>query len=217
MDYKQIYNKDYFSGKNSFFYKLGYGNFSKFYFDNLIKPVKPYIDNIGIGKILDVGCAYGFMLERVQDSFDKFGVDVSDYAITIAKKRLPNVKFAIANVEEGLPFQEETFDIIMCNDVLEHLENPRIALGNIKKVLKKDGILYINTPNLNSFRKKVLRYADEKEHHISLFSHNELLDLLEQVGFKVEKHWTYLNLTYFFFIKFNSNSGTESGYICRKE
>lgn len=216
MDYQKIYNKDYFNGKNSFFYKLGYGNFQKFYFDNLFKSLKPYINKITSGKVLDVGCAYGFMLERFPDSFDKFGVDVSEYAINIAKNRLPSVAFTVSNVEDSLPFQKESFDIIICNDVLEHLENPAVALENIKRVLKKGGILYINTPNLNSFRKKVLGFADKMEHHISMFTHQELLELLEKVGFKVEKHWTYINYTYFFFIKFNSNTGTESAFICKK-
>lgn len=116
--------------------------------------------------------------------------------------------------KKSLPFQEDTFDIVICNDVLEHLDNPVAALENIKIVLKRGGILYINTPNLNLFRKKVLGFADKKEHHISLFPHKNLLDLLKKVGFKVEEHWTYINFTYFFFIKFNSNIGTESGYIC---
>jgi 2-polyprenyl-3-methyl-5-hydroxy-6-metoxy-1,4-benzoquinol methylase len=216
MDYQKIYNKDYFSGKTSFFYKLGYGNFQKFYFDNLFNPLKPYINKITSGKVLDVGCAYGFMLERMPDSFEKFGVDVSEYAISIAKKRLPSAVFVISDAEKSLPFQEETFDVVICNDVLEHLENPAMALENIKKVLKKGGILYINTPNLNSFRKKILGFADKKEHHISMFSHKNLLDLLGTGGFKVEKHWTYVNFTYFFFIKFNSNIGTESAYVCVK-
>lgn len=216
MDYKKIYNKDYFSGKNSFFYKLGYGNFAKFYFDNLFKPIKPYIDKMSNGKVLDVGCAYGFMLERFPDSFEKFGVDVSEYAISVAKKRLPSAVFAVSDAEKRLPFQEDTFDTIICNDVLEHLENPAVALENIKRVLKKGGILYINTPNLNLFRKKVLGFADKKEHHMSLFPHKKLLDLLERVGFKVEEHWTYINFTYFFFLKFVSNVGTESAFICSK-
>lgn len=216
MDYQKIYNKDYFSGKNSFFYKLGYGNFQKFYFDNLFKPLKSYINKMESKKVLDVGCAYGFMLERFPDSFEKFGVDISEYAIGVAKKRLPSASFTVSNVENILSFQDDTFDIIICNDVLGHLENPTAALENIKKVLKKDGILYINTPNLNSFRKKVLGFADKMEHHISLFTHKDLLSLLEKVGFKMEKHWTYINFTYFFFVKFNSNTGTESAFICTK-
>ena len=42
MDYKKVYSKDYFSGKTSFFWRLGYGWFSGFYFNNMFKPIFRY-------------------------------------------------------------------------------------------------------------------------------------------------------------------------------
>jgi len=216
MDYKKIYNQNYFSGKDSFFYKLGYGRFAKFYFNNLFKPLKPHIQKIGRGKILDVGCAYGFMLRKFPDTFEKFGVDISDYAIMEAHKRLPGAALIVGNAEDGLPFPEGFFDIVVCNDVLEHLADPASALKNIRKVLNNNGILYINTPNLNWFRRKVFACADKKEHHFSLFSHETLFDLLTKCGFEILNRWTYTNLTYFFFLKFKSTLGIESAFICRK-
>ncbi|HBB36844.1 MAG: methyltransferase type 11 [Candidatus Moranbacteria bacterium GW2011_GWC1_45_18] len=216
MDYQKIYNKDYFDGRNSFFYKLGYGNFAKFYFDNLFRPLKSYIKNNKKGKVLDVGCAFGLMLERFPGSFEKFGVDVSEYAIEEARKRLPEAKFVIVNAEDELPLPENSFDIVLCNDLLEHLEYPEKALRNIFKVLKAGGICYINSPNLNYFRKKIFFLADRKEHHINLFSHEDLSKLLKKTGFKIVKRWTYINLTYFFFVKFKSNIGIESGFLCTK-
>ena len=214
INYKRIYTKDYFSGKSSFFWKLGYGRFSNFYFNSLFKPIVKYIKKIETGKVLDVGCAYGFMLKRFPDSFQKFGIDVSKYAISVAKKRLSSATLKIRSAEEKLPFEEDFFDMILFNDVLEHLENPKIALENIYKVLKKDGILYITTPNLNIVRKKIFRYADEKEHHISLFSDSSLTSLLNSLGFKIAEHWTFINLLVY--VRFKSNLGTESAFICKK-
>ena len=72
----------------------------------------------------------------------------------MAKKRFPSMTFRVSNAEDALPFPEETFDIVICNDVLEHLEHPAKALENIIKGLKRGGVLYINTPNLNFIRKK---------------------------------------------------------------
>jgi 2-polyprenyl-3-methyl-5-hydroxy-6-metoxy-1,4-benzoquinol methylase len=216
MNYQNIYNKDYFSGKNSFFYKLGYGNYAKLYFDNLFKPLNPYINTLTTGKVLDVGCAYGFLLQRFPSSFKKFGIDVSEYAITVAKKRLPSETFIALGAEDTLPFPEETFDMVICNDVLEHLMNPANALENIMKVLKKDGILYITTPNMNLIRKKIFHYADKKEHHVSLFSHKDMLNLLQKIGFRIIQHWTFATFTLFFFARFKSSAGTESAYICTK-
>ncbi|MBU4338251.1 class I SAM-dependent methyltransferase [Patescibacteria group bacterium] len=214
VDYKKIYDRDYFNGKNSFFWKLGYGNFSKIYFDNTFKPIAKYDHAIKNLNILDAGCAYGLMLERFSSSFHKFGIDVSQYAIDIAQKRLPEANFKTGNIEERLPYEENFFDIVLANDLLEHLENPMMALKNIYRVLKKGGILYITTPNLNNTRKIILKYADEKEHHVSLFLHLDLMDNLRKIGFKVEEHWTFVNL--FVYLRFKSNMGTESGFICRK-
>jgi SAM-dependent methyltransferase len=216
MNYKEIYNEDYFKGKNSLFYKLGYEKFSKFPFDNLFKPINPYVQKIKAGKVLDVGCAYGLMLKRFPNSFEKYGTDISEYAINEAKKRLPRGTFSVSNAEERLPFQDDFFDIAVCNNVSEHLENPSLALKNIFQVLKNDGLLYVTTPNLNIFRKKVYPFLDKREHHISLLHRKDMRDLLEKIGFKIVEDWTSFNFTHFFFIKFNSNIGTESSFICQK-
>lgn len=216
MYYKNVYTKDYFSGKDSFFYSLGYGNFQKTYFKNLFKPLKLYLKRVKQGKILDVGCAYGFMLQKFPDSFEKFGIDVSEYAISEAKKILPNASLKVGNAENPLPFPDNFFDIIICNDLIEHLEKPRIALENILRVLKRDGVLYINTPNFNWLRKKLFAYVDRKEHHITLLPHMALLNLLTKVGFIIIKHYTYTSITFFFFTKFHQNLGHEQAFICKK-
>lgn len=216
MDYKNIYTKDYFNGKNSFFYSFGYGRFQKFYFKNLFKPLKKYLKAIKQGNVLDVGCAYGLMLQNFPDSFKKFGIDISEHAVAEAKKRLPHATLKVTDAEDKLPLAENSFDIVMCNDVIEHLENPRAALENIKRVLKPGGILYMNTPNLNWLRKKLFAYADKKEHHISLFQHKTLSELLTKIGFNIIDRWTYTSITFFFFVKLRLNLGHESAFICKK-
>jgi 2-polyprenyl-3-methyl-5-hydroxy-6-metoxy-1,4-benzoquinol methylase len=214
MDYKKIYNKDYFSGKTSFFYKFGYGRFTGFYFDEIFKPLKKYISSASAKKVLDVGCAYGFMLQRFPDTFEKFGLDVSEYAIEIAKKHLPGASLQIWNVEDPFPFKKNFFDLITCNDILEHLEKPEKALENIFKVLGPKGIFYINSPNLNFVRKTIFAYADRKEHHISLMTHKNLEKTLVAAGFSIVDHWTFSNIP--FYIRSGSNLGTESAFIVTK-
>lgn len=216
MNYRKVYTKNYFNGKNSFFYSLGYGRFQRLYFKNIFRSINPYLQGIKQGKVLDVGCAYGFVLKKFPDSFEKFGLDISEHAIAETRKRLPEAILKVGGAEDKLPFTENFFDIVICNDVIEHLENPRAALENIKRVLKTGGVLYITTPNLNWLRKKLFAYADKKEHHISLFQHKTLFNLLNEVGFDIVDHWTYTTITYFFFAKLHSNLGHESAFICRK-
>lgn len=225
MDYAATYSEDYFRGKTSFFYRLGYGRFARFHFDSLVRPLRPYLDaclakKARVGgaspRVLDVGCAYGLVLARMPEAFERFGVDISEHAIDEARSRFPGATFAIGGAEEQLPFGEGSFDVVMCNDVIEHLERPRLALANIWNALAPGGLLYLNTPNLNSLRRRFFAKADALEHHISLFEHAKLHALLEQLGFDVVDHWTYTDLTYFFFPKFRSNIGVESAFVCRK-
>jgi|SRR3989338_7391475 len=218
MNYKKIYNQDYFSGKDSFFYSLGYGrSFQNVYFQNIFNPLKKYLRDIKKGKVLDIGCAYGIMLKKFPTTFEKFGIDISKHAIDEAKKRMPEATFKVAGAEDPFPFPKSSFDVIISNDVLEHLENPRAALEHMHAALKRHGILYVNTPNFNWLRKNFFAYADKREHHISLFPHRKLEKLLEDVGFEVIDHWTYTSIPFFFFLAFRSNLGHESAFICRKK
>ncbi len=172
MDYKKIYNQNYFSGQDSFFYQLGYDRwFQKLYFQLLFQPIKAYIKNLKEAKVLDIGCAYGIMLQKFPKHFEKYGIDISQFAIEKAKQRLPDATLKVTGAEEKFPFQDNFFDIIICNDVIEHIEKPDLLLKNIHQVLKPGGILYINTPNLNWVRRKIFAKADVMEHHISLLSH----------------------------------------------
>lgn len=214
MDYESIYNRNYFSGRDSFFYMFGYGNnFFRGWFGKSYGQISAYMGGFVKGRVLDVGCAYGFTLERFPDSFEKFGIDVSAHAINVAKRRLPDANFKIGGAEDKFPYKDNYFDVVLANDLLEHLENPKKALESIHKVLKIGGVLYITTPNLNVVRRKIFSYADRKEHHISMFTHKELMDLLKSLGFKIEDHWTSVAFVDF---KFSSGRGIESTFICRK-
>jgi len=94
-----------------FFTNLAMENLQNCILINLFKPLTPYINKIKTGKVLDIGCAYVLMLKRFPASFEKFGIDVSDYAIHIAKTRFPSMTFRVSNSEDVLPFPEEAFDI----------------------------------------------------------------------------------------------------------
>lgn len=106
-------------------------------------------------KILDVGCGRGdIALYLGKDAKEAVGIDYSEEAIKLAnstKKNFPlamrkKVYFRFMNVKK-LSFPDNYFDIVICIDVLEHLykEEAKKAMGEIKRVLKKDGILFIHT------------------------------------------------------------------------
>ncbi len=217
MDYQQIYTQDYFTGKGSVFWIGGYGNnfgFGKRYFTNLFKPFQKYLTSPKNTRVLDVGCAYGYILEKYPQNFIKYGLDVSQYAIDMAKKRLPYARLRIWNVENKFPYPKNYFDYINCNDLIEHLNHPKLTIANIYDVLKPGGYMYLTTPNNNFARRMMLSRMDVREHHISLFTHQKLMKILTEMGFKIIQHWTFSNTA--IYIKLPNTWGIESAFICQK-
>ena len=111
------------------------------------------------GNVLDVGCSLGGLLYSLYNS-QKFnfvaGVDIDSTAVKMAKeykklKQIPDSKLFVdtASIYE-LPFEDEAFDFIIMKDVGEHLENKQnleFAFKELKRALKKDGYIFIETPN----------------------------------------------------------------------
>ncbi len=208
---KAFYDKYYFSGKKSFFYKFGYKdtiNIWKSRLDFLLKYKKK-------GKLLDVGCALGYMVAQFSNHFEIYGIDCSKYAINIAKKNVKKGVFKAHDAEEPFPFRNTMFDVVTCADVLEHLKDTEKLLENISNVLKDDGILFLITPNYNMLRKVLFYFPDIMEHHISLYHIDEIVKKLEEKNFEVLNYNTGIN----FFNKsfwFKNKLGLETMIIAKK-
>ena len=133
-------------------------------------------------KLLDIGCFNGFFVKKmIHEGYNAFGIDSNikslDYGIQKYKlnKRIFNKK-----VEE-LIIENEKYNIITMFEVLEHLEYPKDFLLNLKKILEKNGILIISTPNNNMVWRPLL---DNPPHHFSRFNSNNLHICLKSLGFK---------------------------------
>lgn len=115
----------------------------RFITDNLLKHL--YKD----ANILDVGCGNGIISRHLADvGFNVLGIDVSKKAILKAKsiKESYNLKFEVKDANE-LAESKFKYKGIVCSEVLEHLENPKLFLNSIYKLLDQDGILIITVPN----------------------------------------------------------------------
>lgn len=210
------YPKSYFTGKDTFFYRLGYKNtIKKFsYFRKTVNEIERFIKNKK-AKILDVGCATADILNMFNGNFVKYGIDISDYAIKQGKKDFPEINLKIGDIEKKLPFKSNFFDAIIMMDILEHIEKQEFLLNNAKDMLKKDGLIFITTPNNNIFRKLFYKYVDKKEHHIKLLNIKQLKELVLKSGFKIVDCWTYPTAR-IPDIKFKSNFGTELFLVASK-
>ena len=105
------------------------------------------VEKLSAGKtltILDIGCFpyhVGWMLEKMGHTV---------FGISSEHEPVKRKNVSVMNIEKDrLPFKDSTFDLILCNEVIEHLPNsPVFALREMKRVAKTDGCLMITTPNV---------------------------------------------------------------------
>lgn len=145
------------------------------FYRTLIKVIKP----LNAKTILDIGCGEGFSLQKISENKigEKLeGIDYSKDAIKIGKNLFPKLNLKQGSIY-NLPYKNNAFDLVICTEVLEHLENPQKGLLEIKRVSKKYMLLSIpNEPFFmisNLLRgKNVMRFGNDKEHiqHWTIFS-----------------------------------------------
>jgi 2-polyprenyl-3-methyl-5-hydroxy-6-metoxy-1,4-benzoquinol methylase len=153
------------------------------------------------GRLLDLGCAVGIFLALAkEDGWDVSGVDISDYAVSCARKRCKTEKVYAGELTDA-HFSKGSFDVITMWDVVEHLAHPVATLREVHRVLKDDGVLLLDTPNEESLIRNVaytiyrllggrIVYPAIKlyhSYHLYYFSGKTLQRLLDQVGFDLIK------------------------------
>jgi ubiquinone/menaquinone biosynthesis C-methylase UbiE len=144
---------------------------SRFFLNNFRKVLLEQIKQLHPGSILDVGAGEGFTLEmlRINKTANKLeGIEYMDDAIALGKKLHPQVSIKKGDIYK-LPYQANAFDLIICTEVLEHLEDPEKALSELKRVTKK--YLIISVPNEPLFTiqrilrgKNVMKLGAHAEH-----------------------------------------------------
>jgi ubiquinone/menaquinone biosynthesis C-methylase UbiE len=100
-----------------------------------------------VDSILDVGCGEGFTLNRLKEagiSKKLEGIEYLQAAIDLGKKTYPDIKIIKGTIYE-LPYEDNAFDLVLCTEVLEHLDKPQDALKELVRVSKK--YLVISVPN----------------------------------------------------------------------
>lgn len=102
----------------------------------------------GRGKLLDIGCAHGWFLEQASTRFDVLGIE-PDAAVgeRTAARGLPvRMGYFPDALKEG-----ETFDVLVFNDVIEHIPGIEMALDACRQRLNQDGLLVLNLPSSRGF------------------------------------------------------------------
>lgn len=204
------YQKGYFTGDKKV---RAYANYAEDK-PNIVKNARNILKKIKktkpeAGKLLDVGCAMGFFMEEAEkQGFETYGIEVSTYAASFSQKRFKD-KIFIGAIEEFsgkrdslFKFKGVFFDVIILSDLIEHVKDPISVLKDLKKVLKKDGIIVLQTGDTDSTWAAITGknwhfYAPPQ--HLYFFSKKTLTEILEKAGFKVfkiEKEGKYVSLRY---------------------
>jgi ubiquinone/menaquinone biosynthesis C-methylase UbiE len=127
--------------------------------------------------VLDIGCAMGFLVDGFRHfGIEAFGIDMSKYAIKKSGESKHYLLLADASV---LPFRDNCFDLVTMIEVIEHLPNYNSALGEIRRVLRQKGYLYVTTPSG--------RFHKSSGGHVSLKDEQSWVKIFLKHGFKPER------------------------------
>ncbi len=180
------------------------------------------------GKVLDVGCIGStnigkLGLHDIIDNENVWGLD-----IVLPTKKMERF---IQGDAENMPIQDNSFDTIVAGELIEHLNNPEKFLEKSQKILRKDGIIIITTPNKNSLINRLFHsyehrvyhkqrelsketnFLNESGLHKQLFTKNTIEELIEKNNrFKV------LEILYFPYTKLSSDATPKAQklYFLRK-
>lgn len=126
-----------------------------------LKCIRRMIDAEPEDKILEVGCGGGHILKMFPDSL-LTGLDVSGCMLEKARNNLAGYRVQLLKGEmHELDLADQSFDKVICSEVLEHVENPGAILSQIRRVLKPGGTAVITLPNDHLIRQiqSVIRFS----------------------------------------------------------
>lgn len=186
----EFYSKTYFENDNGVFYE-NYGDdevvhrrFALFILERLRLLLLPRdISNLSL---LDVGCAYGFLLDEARKiGMRTGGIEVSDYARTIATEKFG---LTVYKSWEALSEKESRFDVVTFLGVLEHLPDPEYEVKLAHGHLKSGGVFVCTTLQVDS----LFPFAFKPPEHLYYFSSKSLRILFARNGFDIISKKRYL-------------------------
>uniref|UniRef100_UPI00404A927C thiamine pyrophosphate-binding protein n=1 Tax=Fulvivirga sp. TaxID=1931237 RepID=UPI00404A927C len=185
----KTFDKNYFDGSR----QEGYGGYSydKKYWHKVAQDIIAYYKLKPGDRILEVGCAKGFLLHdllQVLPGLKVKGIDISDYAVSQA---LPDVREDILVGDAvSLPFEDKSFDLVISLNTLSELsaEACKKAIHEIGRVSKDSSFI-----TLNSWRNKRERDQLQKWNLTALSNHSipEWMMILSEVGYKGDFYWFF--------------------------
>jgi 2-polyprenyl-3-methyl-5-hydroxy-6-metoxy-1,4-benzoquinol methylase len=151
----------------------------KYLINNFFETLRRNLVGLRIETVLDVGCGEGFTLKKLEDwkiGKEYKGIDSSGEAIKLGKKHNPNLNIEIGDIY-NLKFKSKSFDLIICTEVLEHLEDPGKALAELKRVSRK--YILFSVPNEPWFKLFNFTQWGKDIGHINKWSKNRFAKFIK--------------------------------------
>lgn len=153
------FGKDFFDGER----KYGYGgfNYNPRYWSKVVQDISNYYKLKDGSKILDVGCAKGFMLYdfyKLNRNFQLHGIDISEYAIENSIEELkPNLKIANAI---NIPYDDNSFDLVISINTIHNLDKKNCAnsLKEISRVSRENAFITVDAFRDENERKRMFAW-----------------------------------------------------------
>ncbi len=177
---------------------MDYNNKANDYFNHERPEMLAFLP-ITCKRALDVGCGEGTFALQIKNKLDAevWGIELMSEPGTEAKKHLDNVFVGpCENFVDELP--ENFFDVIYCNDVLEHLVDPYTFLKNLKSKLSSSGVIISSIPNIryhDAFKKIILQKKFEYEGHgifdkthMRFFTKSSIEKMYTDLGYEIISH-----------------------------
>ena len=146
--------------------------------------------------LLDAGCGPAPLIALLSEMYpDKHftGVDLTPAMIEKAKeKNLPNADFVVGDCE-NLPFEDSSFDVIVCSESFHHYPNPQDFFNSVYRCLKPDGILFLRDYVADGILAWLVNHLEMPLANIAghgdvgVLSKLELLKMCQKAGLKVER------------------------------
>jgi 2-polyprenyl-6-hydroxyphenyl methylase/3-demethylubiquinone-9 3-methyltransferase len=141
-------------------------------------------------RILDLGCRYGALTRAYAEGNEVVGVDVDKDALAEAAKL--GIETRWADVEEPLPFEDASFDVVVAGELIEHLRDPDRLVAEVRRLLRPGGTFAGSVPNFFRLRNRLAmligRPLDHDPTHLHVFAPRDVHRLL--AGFEdVQLHF----------------------------